>query len=331
MSKVKYVFKRIINMNFKNFFSTIDYVHNKTGKTRLFIFFDCIICGFKYQAGYMDYQLFEMYNMNAKERKTIVTRGKNNAIMKKYNDLNYTNYFRNKGLFNEKFNKYLNRKWMIVSAENFDEFRKFASNFNEIMLKPLNGTCGKGIEKVKVENIKVLYDYILKNDLLLVEEVAQQCKTISELHPTSINTVRVVTLKGKIVVTFLRIGNYGKVVDNFNSEGLVVPIDIETGEIKYPAVDKKHNIYYKHPYTNKEIVGVKIPNWNKVKELCEEASKVVPELGLVGWDVCVGENKPFLIEGNEFPGHDVYQLPPHREGNIGLMPIFEKAMEESEK
>ena len=84
MSKVKYVFKRIINMNFKNFFSTIDYVHNKTGKTRLFIFFDCIICGFKYQAGYMDYQLFEMYNMNAKERKTIVTRGKNNAIMKKY-------------------------------------------------------------------------------------------------------------------------------------------------------------------------------------------------------------------------------------------------------
>lgn len=330
MSKIKYVIKRIFNMNFKNFFNTIDYVHTKSGKPKIVIFFDCIVCGFKEQAGYMDYQLFEMYNMNAKERHTIVTRGKNNAIMKKYNDLNFTKYFRNKGLFNEKFDKYLNRKWMIVNEKNYDDFEKFAHQFKELVLKPLNGTCGKGIEKVRVNNIKDLYDYVLEKKLYLVEEVATQCKVISELHPTSINTVRVVTLRGKIVVTFLRIGNFGKVVDNFNSEGLVVPIDIDTGEIKYPAVDKKHNVYAEHPYTNKRIVGVKIPNWEKVKKLCEEASTVIPEMGLVGWDVCVGEDKPFLIEGNEFPGHDVYQLPPHREGNIGLMPVFEKAMEECE-
>ena len=329
MGKVKYVFKRIFNMNFKNFFKTINDVHKKSGKSRIFLFFDCIICGFKYQAGYMDYQLFEMYNMNAKERSTIVTRGKNNEMLKKYNDPNYTKYFRNKGLFNEKFDKYLNRKWMIVNKDNFEEFKKFVSNQDEVMLKPLNGTCGKGIEKAKVENVKALYKYILDNELFLIEEVAHQCKVINDLHPTSINTVRVVTLKGKVVVTYLRIGNYGKVVDNFNSEGLVVPVDTETGEIKYPAIDKKHNVHTKHPYTDKQIVGVKIPNWDKVKKLCEEASKVIPELGFVGWDVCVGEEKPFLIEGNEFPGHDIYQLPPHREGNIGLMPVFEKALEES--
>ena len=329
MSKLKYVIKRVFNMNFKNFFDTIEYVHKKSGKSRIFIFFDCVVCGFKYQAGYMDYQLFEMYNMKAAERETVVTRGKNNAIMKKYNDLNYVKYFRNKGLFNEKFDKYLNRKWMIINEHNFDEFEKFVSGLNEVMLKPLTGTCGKGIEKAKVLNVRELYDYALKNNLLLIEEVAHQCKVINDLHPSSINTVRVVTLNGHVVVTFLRIGNYGKVVDNFNSEGLVVPVDIDTGEIKYPAVDKKHNVHSVHPYTNKKIVGVKIPNWDKVKVLCEEAAKVIPELGLVGWDVCVGEDKPFLIEGNEFPGHDVYQLPPHREGNIGLMPVFEKAMRDN--
>ena len=329
MGKIKYIFKRIFKMNFKNFFQTINDVHKKCGKSRIFIFFDCIICGFKYQAGYMDYQLFEMYKMNAKERATIVTRGKNNDMIKKYNDFNYTKYFRNKGLFNEKFDKYLNRKWMIVTKDNFDEFKEFVKGLDELMLKPLDGACGKGIEKVKVEDVKKLYDYILERNTVLVEEVAHQCKVISELHPTSINTVRVVTLKGKPVVTFLRIGNFGKVVDNFNSEGLVVPVDIKTGEIKYPAIDKKHNVHSVHPYTNKQIVGVKIPNWDKVLKLCEEASKVLPELGLVGWDVCVGEDKPFLIEGNEFPGHDVYQLPPHRDGNIGLMPVFESAMEET--
>ena len=329
MGKIKYVIKRIFNMNFKKFFSTIDDVHKKCGKSRVFILFDCIVCGFKYQAGYMDYQLFEMYNMNAKERSTVVTRGKNNAIMKKCNDLNYVKYFNNKALFNEKFDKYLNRKWIIINENNFQEFEQFAEQFEYIILKPLDGTCGKGVEKVKVDNVRKIYEHALKNKLFLVEEVAQQCDVLNKLHPTSINTVRVVTLKGKVVVTLLRIGNLGKVVDNFNNDGLVVPVDIETGIIKYPAIDKKHNVYTIHPYTNQKIIGVKIPNWEQVKALCVEASKVIPELGLVGWDVCVGKDKPFLIEGNEFPGHDLYQLPPHRDGNIGLMPIFEEAMKDN--
>ena len=75
MSKLKYLFKRILKMNYKKFFDTINLVHKRSKKNRLLIFFDIIICGFKYQAGYMDYNLFEMYNMNSKERKTIITRG----------------------------------------------------------------------------------------------------------------------------------------------------------------------------------------------------------------------------------------------------------------
>ena len=328
MTKIKYLFKRILNMNYRNFFKTIDYVHEKTHKNKFLILIDVIICGIKYQAGYVDYQLFEMYKMNNKERKTIVTRGKNNEIMKKFNNLNYINYFNDKSLFNKTFDKYLNRDWFLVTKDNYDEFSNFVKNKKEIIVKPLDGTCGKGVEKLEVKDVKKMYDYILKNKLYLVEEVATQCKVISKLHPTSINTVRAVTLNGKVVVAFLRIGNLGKVVDNFNNDGLVVPIDIESGTIKYPAIDKKHNEYTKHPYTNEQIVGLKIPRWDKIIKLCSEASKVIPEIGYIGWDICVGEDKPFLIEGNEFPGHDLYQLPPHRDGNIGLMPIFEKALEE---
>lgn len=328
MSKVKYLTKRIFNMSFKNFFKTINDVHKKCGKPRIYLFFDCIICGLKYQAGYVDYQLFEMYKMNSKERKTIVTRGKNNDIMKKFNNLDYIKYFNDKALFNKTFDKYLNRDWILVNESNFDEFKEFLKDKKEVIIKPIDGTCGHGVEKKEVKDAKELYDYILANKTNLVEEVAHQCKTISDLHPNSINTIRVVTLNGKVVLTMLRIGNFGKVVDNFNNDGLVVPVDVETGIIKYPAIDKKHNVYYEHPYTHKKIVGVKVPNWDKVKELCEDACKVIPELGYIGWDVCDGEDLPFLIEGNEFPGHDLYQLPPHREGNIGLMPIFEKAMEE---
>ena len=58
-----------------------------------------IICGFKYEAGYMDYMLFEMYNLNSKQRKTIMTRGKNNKLIKKYNDFKYKDYFLMKDKF----------------------------------------------------------------------------------------------------------------------------------------------------------------------------------------------------------------------------------------
>ena len=68
--------------------------------------------------------------------------------------------------------------------------------------------------------------------------------------------------------------------------------------------------------------------WKEIVELCEEAAKVIPEIGYIGWDVCVGEKYPFLIEGNEFPGHDLYQLPPHRSSNEGLLPMFKRIMEE---
>ncbi len=333
MGKLKYVLKRIKNMNFGNFFKTVDDVHKKCGKPRVVVFFDAIACGFKYQAGYVDYQLFEMYKMNKEERKTIITRGINNDIIKKYNKSEYFKYFNDKYEFNKKFDKYLMRDWLYLDGNNLEDFKKFLKGKKEIIVKPTVGSCGKGVDKIKVSDYKPeeLYQKLVSENRKLVEEVAIQCKEISKLHPTSINTVRVVTLNGTVVVAFLRMGNKGYVVDNFNHEGLVAPIDVETGTIKYIAIDKQHNEYEIHPYTNEKIVGLKIPMWKEIVKLCEDASKVIPEIGYVGWDVCVGEKTPFLIEGNEFPGHDLYQLPPHRDGNIGLMPVFNKAMEEGKK
>ena len=331
MGKMSYIVKRIASMNFKTYFKTIDDVHKKTNKPKIYVFFDSVLCGIAHQAGYMDYQLFEMYKMNHKQRKTVITRGRNNDLMKKYNNPAYVKYFNDKALFNEKFDKYLNRSWLLLKNDNFDDFATFIKNKKEIIVKPLDESCGKGVEKLKPSEYdsKKLYEQLLANHQYLIEEVATQCKTISELHPSSINTVRVVTLKGKGVFACLRIGNYNNVVDNFNKDGMVAPIDIHTGLINYPAIDKVHNEYISHPLTHKKIVGLKIPMWEKIVKLCEDASMVIPELGYLGWDVCVGEDKPFLIEGNEFPGHDLYQLPPHRDKDEGIYPEFLKVLEEN--
>ena len=51
-------------------------------------------------------------------------------------------------------------------------------------------------------------------------------------------------------------------------------------------------------------------------------------MNLIGWDVCIGPDKPLLIEANQFPGHDIYQLPAHRLNNnkYGMVPVFEEAL-----
>ena len=330
MGKLSYLVKRISRMNYGGMFKTINQVHEKSGKSKFTTFFDVIWCGLKYQAGYIDYYQFQMYKMNGKERKTVITRGINNAICKKYNDPKAIYKFEDKCVFNELFNKYMNRDWLKLTGENVGEFKKFIKKHSTIIVKPVGLSCGKGVEKIDTTNtnIEELYKKLMDNNQILIEEVATQHHVINDLYPLSINTLRIVTLNRKVVTAYLRIGNHGNVVDNFNHGGMVTAIDINDGIIKYKAIDKDTNEFEIHPYTNKPIVGVQIPMWDEVKKLCEEACDVVPEVGYIAWDVCLGEDKPFLIEGNDFPGHDLYQLPVHRSDNYGLLPVFEKAMKE---
>ena len=57
-------------MDYKNMFRIAKAISKKTKKNYISIVIDMIKCGFKYQAGYYDYQEFEFYNLNNEERKT---------------------------------------------------------------------------------------------------------------------------------------------------------------------------------------------------------------------------------------------------------------------
>lgn len=320
-------------MDYKRFFQTIKEVKRKTGKSKITIFFDIVYCGFKYQAGYLDYLLFEMYKLDKSQRKTVLTRGINNAYIKKYNDKNYTYLFREKQQFNKLFQDYIKREWILLNGSNQEAFQRFIKNKTVIFAKPLNGTHGDNMQKIKIDEWKGknLYQYLMEQHLFLIEELVIQNKIMSSLNPSSINTIRVISIyknnKSKIIAAYSRIG-CGKIVDNFNAGGMVAPIDIKTGKITHAAVNKKNIVFDKHPDTNTVIEGFQIPEWEQVKELVLKAAKVVPQVGLVGWDVAISDHGPLLIEGNEFPGHDIYQLPPHRENGIGMLPIFEKAIDD---
>lgn len=333
MGKIKYFISRIFSMNLGQMFRKIGEVHKKSGKSRIVIFFDMIICGMKYQAGYMDYALFEMYNLNKEQRKTVVTRGINNSFIRRFNNPAYTDEINDKIKFANNFSDFMHRDWLDLSLATNEEFNSFINKHSVFMAKPVAGMCGKGIEKIHVDdfNKSTLRNFLTEKNLMLLEECVVQHPVMTELHPHSVNTCRVITLhkdgKTNVVAAYLRIGN-GKHVDNFNSGGMVVPIEEFTGEIIYPALDKAGTLYDKHPLTDVSIKGFKIPLWDNVLSLVEKAGCVIPQVGLIGWDVAICEKGPLLIEGNNFPGHDIYGLPPHRTDGIGVLPKFRRALGE---
>lgn len=328
MKNIGYVFRRLFDMNYQAMLQKINSIHKKTGRSRLWILRDMQRCAVNYGAGYMDYDLFEMYDLTPEQRDTYITRGRNNELIRKYNDMSYGHCLRNKGEFNTTFGEFLQRDWVLVSDQ--EKTMAFLEKHDVFMAKPLNGTCGRGIEKISVSQRggaqKVYEELTASGDEWLLEEVIRQHPAVSAIYPDAINTLRVVTIHKDgvthIICTYFRIGNKGRHVDNFNSGGMVAPVDEKTGVVMDRAIDKEKTLYAVHPQTGTAIQGFRFPDWEQALDMCCRAAEQIPQLGYLGWDVAFTPDGPVLVEGNEFPGHDIYQLPEHTPNKIGIMAKF---------
>ena len=89
MKKIKYLFKRIAKMSYKEMFNTIDRMHKKTKKSKFCLFWSVVYCGIKHGAGYVDYEYYKMYDLTEKQRKTIMTRGRSNHYVALLNPKEY--------------------------------------------------------------------------------------------------------------------------------------------------------------------------------------------------------------------------------------------------
>lgn len=325
MKHIGYILKRLGDMNYKAMFEMIDHLHKKTGKGRLWLLWDMKNCATKYGAGYMDYNMFDMYNLTPAQRDTFLTRGRNNELVKKYNDMSLMHIFHNKDEFNTVFDKYVARDWVMLSDK--EKALAFLGKHQVFMLKSNDGSGGKGVEKLSMadfESPEQAYDALFaKAGNALLEELIIQHPEVSKVYPDSVNTVRCITIYKDGVVHFIgtcfRIGNHGSHVDNFSSGGMVAPVDIKTGIVTDGAIDRPKNKFEVHPYTGTPIKGFQFPDWDKAMDMITQAAKEIPGLRYVGWDIAFSENGPVMVEGNEFPGHDLFQLPGHNPQKTGIM------------
>ena len=334
MSRLTFFIKRVVRIDYKRMHRTMDYLVEKSGKSRAWLLFDMTRCALKYNAGYMDYKIARMYRLNDTQKKTVITRGLSNTIVRRMNDKAYWHLFDDKATFNTLFKEDIRRNWMLFSEHTtLAELKQFLAETPDIIAKPLEGSSGVGITHYTRQDFdgreEAFRQELLQKQIGILEERVIQHDRMMEMCPTSVNTIRIATLLGDkkqgVVYAFLRIGN-GGVMDNVDCGGMAARVDLQTGTLLTVGADKAGNVFTTHPMTGTPIIGFKVPYFKEAMAMCLRAAQKVPQMRFIAWDVAVTNDGPCFIEGNSFPSHAVPQFAAHYPDGMGIMREFRAFM-----
>ncbi|WP_051589061.1 sugar-transfer associated ATP-grasp domain-containing protein [Ruminococcus sp. NK3A76] len=301
---------------------------------RLWLMADVLWERIRYGTEIQDYFQYGFYKLKNRERRKYMTFTKLRYTISVCNDPSKRSIFDDKALFNKTFAKYINRDWLDVTECTFDEFSEFVKKHPSFFAKARSGMFGKNAEKYDTdpamtpEKTKQLFEKLRRNGCI-IEQLITQHPTLSTFNSTSVNTLRIVTLRcadgtPRIMAGVLRIGRRGKSADNFHHYGIAATIDVATGIINAPGIDRNFKRYIIHPDSGEQIIGYNVPSWDKVTDIVTKAAMTVPQVRYVGWDVAIDDNgNTQLIEGNYGADPDVTQMP----CRTGKWPLFAPEVE----
>ena len=275
---------------------------------------------------------YKFYNLAEVERKEFIMRSEMQKVYRRLVLPSVRPYFLYKALFLKTHSDLIKRRWLVANeCANIEELIYLITSVDTIV-KPIEGSLGTGVYKIRCEdvgdNALKICDALMK-DRVLIEECIVATEEIQSFHPSSLNTIRVVTFsnesKAEILGAFIRFGRNGSVVDNAHAGGIFATIDVNTGYVISNGLDTNGNEYTSHPDSQKIIKGFIIPHWNEIKNTCLKATRIVPGLRFAGWDCVVLPNGEIdIVEGHHGPDVDVMQSPL----KIGIRGLIESKLKE---
>lgn len=323
----------IFSANYKGFKNKLKTIAKKEHKNYLILLSDTYLSIIKYGIGLTDYLNYEFYKKNKEERKTYAGIKIQDYFYERVSPSAYKKRYTIKPDFLADFKKYTKREFIVPEKATLKDFKKYLNNHEVFMSKPYDGLGGAEVLKrysKDIENIEEYFNYCKENRIFL-EDVIVQHKEMNRLCASSCNTIRIMTFNNKgnpeILWAGLRIGNGINSVDNFHAQGMATEIDLDSGKLIRPALDKDLNEFTYHPTSKVKIEGFKIPYFEEVKKMVKEASLESDKILVVGWDVAVTDKGPVIIEGNRRPGFDVVQVASRK----GRMDIINHVLEELDK
>ena len=202
----------------------------------------------------------------------------------------------------------------------------------QLVFKPCASTLGEGfclLEYVndayslnkKSVDMESLLRFIAGLDQYIVTEYIIQHEYSSRIHPSSVNTVRLLYVRDQdsadilLARAFHRFGLGDRLVDNLGSGGGILSyIDIQEGTMMSLGLIKEEGkavsttVADRHPDTDEAIAGVKIPRWEEVTRAMIDALEEIRFLKFVALDVVVTETGCKILETNSYPTLSALQV-----------------------
>ncbi len=191
-----------------------------------------------------------------------------------------------------------------------------ASQAGSMIIKPLYGEMGRDIVMavksggdIVIRSAKQevpLKDFLLREPAV-VQEVLRQDARLAAFCPTSVNTIRVVTMIASqnhalMVNASIRTGVGDSFVDNFSAGGVSAGIVRETGHVMKYAYDRNWKRYTAHPTSGLVFENYQVPEWEKITAAAVSIQRSFPFYKLLGLDLAVSDKgEPVVIELNGAP------------------------------
>ena len=231
-----------------------------------------------------------------------------------FNNPDNLKIFDDKWMTYQRFKKFYDREILLIDGANDKEkFTRFCSkNRGKLVLKPREGSGGKGVRLLdeKTDSFEsLLADY---GDGFIVEELMNNHRDLALINESSLNAVRITTVKlpntTKIAFCTLKFGVGDSFVCNSAAGGITCAVDIKSGVV-FSAVDKKGNTYIVNPNSKQKIIGMKLPKWRELVHMAKDLAEIIPDNRYTGWDFAYTDKKRWtLIEANA-RGQFTSQLP----------------------
>ncbi|ADL25228.1 conserved domain protein [Fibrobacter succinogenes subsp. succinogenes S85] len=270
---------------------------------------DIILSYRKYGMTANEYFSYGFPKKNAYERNKYISRMRKDKLCMEAIGKNWKDalaQLKDKNIFYSIAGQFFKRKACKVDSEDDrSNFKLFCQGLDRFIAKPSKGACGKGVEIISLleKSADEVFDYLRSNGSYIVEELVKQDARMAEWNESSVNTIRYFSFrKGSdfsTMVSVLRVGRKGSVVDNAGCGGVFAAIDSNTGIIITDGHDELGRVFKEHPESNKVFKGYKIPEWESLKKFAQEVHKSLPECHkYIGFDFALSTQGWVLIEGN---------------------------------